>query len=324
VRSRPRWEMAEPHTVVTLAGGVGGAKLARGIQAHLGPALTVVVNTADDFEMHGLSISPDHDTVMYTLAGLDNPDWGWGLAGESFEAARMLERYGEPTWFRLGDRDLATHVVRTARLRAGARPTDVARHLQRSLGVAATILPMTDAPVRTQVRTDEGWLAFQEYFVQRHHEPTVHEVRFRGLDAAAATPEVIDAIAEAAAIVIGPSNPIVSVGPILAVAGTREALREARRRGVPIVAVSGIIGGRAVKGPADRLLASLGHEPSALGVARLYRDLADAFILDSTDAALARQIERLGLRVLITDTLMPGDAERSRVAADVLGFVGIR
>jgi LPPG:FO 2-phospho-L-lactate transferase len=309
--------------VVALAGGVGGAKLARGLQAHLGDALTVVVNTADDFELHGLLVSPDHDTVMYTLAGLENREWGWGLAGESFEAAGMLERYGAPTWFRLGDRDLATHIVRTARLRGGERPTEIARHLQRSLAVPATILPMADAPVRTQVRTDDGWLDFQDYFVRLRHEPAVREVRFAGADEATATPEVVEALRAADAIVIGPSNPIVSVAPILAVAGVREGLAEARRRGVPVAAVSGIVAGHAVKGPADRLLASLGHESSALGVARLYRELVDGFVIDAQDEALAPAIRRLGLRVLVTDTLMPGEAERARVAADVLRFIGV-
>ncbi len=203
--------------VVALAGGVGGAKLAHGLQAHLGDRLTVVVNTGDDLERHGLLVMPDHDTVMYTLAGIANRELGWGIEGETFAAAAMLERYGEPTWFRLGDRDLATHVTRTARLRGGAGLTSVCLGLQRSLGVAATILPMSDDPVRTDVRTDDGWLEFQEYFVARHQEPDVHEVRFRGADLAAAAPGVVEAIEAARAIVIAPSNPIVSVGPILAV-----------------------------------------------------------------------------------------------------------
>ena len=178
--------------VVCLAGGVGGAKLAHGLQAHIGERLTVVVNTGDDLERHGLLVMPDHDTVMYTLAGLANRELGWGLEGETFEAAAMLERYGEETWFRLGDRDLATHVVRTARLRGGERLTDVCRALQASLGVAAAILPMTDHEVRTEVRTADGWLDFQDYFVRRHQEPEVLDVRFRGIDRASATREVAD------------------------------------------------------------------------------------------------------------------------------------
>ena len=304
--------------VVLLAGGVGGARLAHGLQAHLGPELTVIVNTADDVERHGLLVSPDHDTVMYTLAGIDNREWGWGLAGETFAAAEMLGRYGEETWFRLGDRDLATHIVRTARLRRGDRPTEIARDLQRSLGVAATILPMSDAAVRTEVRTDDGWLEFQDYFVRLHQEPTVHEVRFRGIEDATATPEVEAALGAARAIVIAPSNPFVSVRPILAVAGTDQAIQAARTRGVPVVAVSGIVGGAALKGPADRMLVSLGHEASALGVARQYAGLADLFVLDRIDAALEAPIRALGMRTLVTNTIMAGDPGRARLADEIL------
>jgi LPPG:FO 2-phospho-L-lactate transferase len=256
--------------VVVLAGGVGGAKLAHGLQAHLGDRLTVVVNTGDDLERHGLLVMPDHDTVMYTLAGIANPELGWGVAGETFAAAEMLARYGEETWFRLGDRDLAAHIVRTARLRNGERLTDACRALQRSLGVAAAILPMTDDEIRTDVRTDDGWIAFQDYFVRRHQEPAVHEVRFRGVEKSKATHEVRDAIESASLVVIAPSNPIVSIAPILSVRGVRAAIGSARMRGARVVAVSGIVGGKALKGPADRMLASLGHEASAVGVARLY------------------------------------------------------
>jgi LPPG:FO 2-phospho-L-lactate transferase len=301
-----------------IAGGVGGARLGHGLQAHLGPDLTVIVNTADDLERHGLLVSPDHDTVMYTLAGVDNREWGWGVAGETFAAAEMLARYGEPTWFRLGDRDLATHIVRTARLRRGDRPTEVALHLQRSLGVVATVLPMTDASVRTDVLTDEGWLEFQDYFVRRHQEPSVREVRFRGIEDATATPEVEAALEAAELIVIAPSNPFVSVRPILAVVGIEAGLQTARTRGVPVVAVSGIVGGRALKGPADRMLASLGHEPSALGVARQYTGIADVFVLDNLDAKLERRIAALGLRTVVTDTIMTDDEGRARLAGAVL------
>jgi LPPG:FO 2-phospho-L-lactate transferase len=308
--------------IVALAGGVGGARLAHGLQAHLGPRLSVVVNTADDAERHGLLVMPDHDTVMYTLADIDNREWGWGIAGETFAAAEMLERYSEETWFRLGDRDLATHIVRTARLGRGERLTDVCRHLQRSLGLGAEILPMTDEPVRTEVRTDDGWLDFQEYFVHRRHEPTVHEVRFRGLERARTTPEVGAALGAATAVVICPSNPIVSVGPILGVPGLRAALDAARRRGASVVAVSPIVGGRALKGPADRMLESLGHEPSALGVARIYRDLVDTFVLDRVDAALAPDVEALGIAPIVTDTIMSDDPARARLAAEVLASVG--
>jgi LPPG:FO 2-phospho-L-lactate transferase len=305
-------------TVVALAGGVGGARLAHGLQAHLGSRLVVIVNTADDLERHGLLVSPDHDTVMYTLAGIDNRDWGWGIAGETFAAAEMLEGYGEETWFRLGDRDLATHILRTARLRRGHRPTDISRDLQRSLGVAATILPMSDSAVRTEVLTDDGWLEFQDYFVRRHQQPVVRDLRFQGIEEAAATPEVEAALRTAEAIVIAPSNPFVSVRPILAVAGVEAGLQTARARGVRVVAVSGIVGGRALRGPADRMLASLGHEPSALGVARQYTGIADVFVLDTVDRALAEPIGALGLETLVTDTIMADDAGRARLAGEVL------
>ncbi len=304
--------------VVLLAGGVGGARLAHGLQAVVGKDLTVVVNTGDDLERHGLLVSPDYDTVMYTLAGIDNREWGWGIAGETFAAAEMLERYGEETWFRLGDRDLATHIVRTGRLRAGERPTEVALDLQRSLGVPGRILPMADEAVRTEVLTDDGWLEFQDYFVRRHQEPEVRDLRFRGIEEATATPDVVAAFEAADAVVIGPSNPFVSIRPILAVSGVEAALQTARTRGVHVVAVSGIIGGRAVKGPADRMLRSLGHDVSALGVAGQYTGLADVFVLDRVDGELAPAIEGLGLRPVVADTLMTDDAARERLARVVL------
>lgn len=304
--------------VVLLAGGVGGARIGHGLQAHLGSGLTVIVNTADDLERHGLRISPDHDTVMYTLAGIEHGEWGWGIAGESFAVSEALERYGEETWFRLGDRDLATHIVRTARLRGGDRPTAVALGLQRALGVQAAILPMTDSIVRTEVLTDDGWLEFQEYFVHRHQEPEVRDVRVVGIEAAVASTEVETALEAAEAIVIGPSNPFVSIEPILSVTGIEAGLQTARSRGAPVVAVSGIVGGRALKGPADRMLVSLGHESSALGVARRYTGIADVFVLDEQDAELEPAIQDLGLRTVVTDTIMSDDGARAHLAADVL------
>jgi LPPG:FO 2-phospho-L-lactate transferase len=230
----------------------------------------------------------------------------------------MLERYGEEGWFRLGDRDLATHIVRTARLRAGERLTTISLHLQVALGTRATILPMTDAPVRTEVLTEDGWLEFQEYFVHRHQAPAVTDLRFRGIEDATATPEVVDAFEACDVIVIAPSNPFVSVRPILAVDGIEAALQTARGRGAPVVAVSGIVGGKAIKGPADRMLVSLGHEASALGVARQYTGIADVFVLDAVDEALSPAIEALGMRPVVTDTIMADDAGRARLAADVL------
>lgn len=309
--------------MVALAGGVGGARLAHGLQSHLGDHLTVIVNTADDLERHGLLVCPDHDTVMYTLAGIDNRDWGWGIAGETFAAADMMAGYGEESWFRLGDRDLAAHIVRTSRLRDGMRLTETLLGLQAALGLQARILAMADEPVRTEVRTDDGWLDFQTYFVRLHQEPDVRELRYRGLDAAKITPEVLQAIQAADAIVIAPSNPFLSIAPILGVRGVRDAIEAARTRGARIIAMSGIVGGKAIKGPADRILTSLGHEASAVGVARQYRDLIDAFVIDELDAALEPAIRALGLDVLVTDSIMSDDAARSRVAAFVLDAIPV-
>jgi LPPG:FO 2-phospho-L-lactate transferase len=304
--------------VVELAGGVGGAKLAEGLAAHLGADLTVIVNTGDDLELHGLAVWPDHDTVAYTLAGLDDEIRGWGLRDETWTVMDRLAALGDEPWFRLGDRDLATHLWRTDRLRAGARPTEVALALRAAMGIGPTILPMADEPVRTEVRTDDGWLEFQEYFVHRHQAPTVHEVRFVGIEGARATPEVLAAIDGADAILIAPSNPIVSVGPILALSGIASLLVAARDRGVPVIAMSGIIGGVALKGPADRMLASLGHEASALGVARLYRTVATDMIVDTVDADAIPAIEALGLRAAAFDTIMTDDAARARIGRAVL------
>jgi LPPG:FO 2-phospho-L-lactate transferase len=307
--------------VVALAGGVGGAKLADGLQAHIAADLTVVVNTGDDCWRHGLLVMPDHDTVLYNLAGIEQVEWGWGIEGDTHATMTQLGVYGEETWFGLGDRDLALHIVRTARLRGGARLTEACVGAQRSLGIAARILPMSDDPVATEVRTAEGWLEFQEYFVHQRQAPDVLELRFAGIDTAAPTPEVLAAIADAEAIVIAPSNPLVSVAPILDVPGMRQALAAARARGVPVAAVSPIIGGKALKGPADRMLAALGHESSALGVARLYANLIDTYVLDAEDADTARAVEALGLQPVVTDTIMRDDASRARLAGEVLAAI---
>jgi LPPG:FO 2-phospho-L-lactate transferase len=307
--------------VVELAGGVGGAKLAEGLAAHLGSDLTVVVNTGDDVERYGLTIWPDHDTVAYTLAGLDDEARGWGLRDETWRVMDRLAELGDDPWFRLGDRDLATHLWRTERLRDGVRPTHVAAELRQALGFGPTILPMTDRPVRTEVRTDDGWLAFQEYFVRRHQEPDVHEVRFDGVATAGTTSEVLAAIAAADAIVIAPSNPIVSIGPILAVPGILESLRAVRERGIPILAMSGIIAGRALKGPADRMLASLGHEATAVGVARMYGSIATTFVVDEADAGLVEAIEATGLPAVAMDTIMSDDDARARIAGACLALL---
>lgn len=316
--------MSEPadRPVVLLAGGVGGARIAHGLQAALGPDLVVVVNTGDDLEQHGLAVWPDHDTVLYTLAGLDDRARGWGLRDETWTAMEQLGRLGQPTWFRIGDRDLATHLVRTARLRAGARPTEVARELATALGIGPTILPMSDDPVRTEVRTDDGWLEFQDYFVRLAQAPTVLEVRFRGIESSRPTAEVVAAIERTRAIIVAPSNPIVSIGPILAVPGIGAAIERARGRGVPSVAISPIVGGRALKGPADRMLASLGEEPSALGVARRYADLVDAIVIDSVDAALGPSIAAIGIEPVVTDAVMTDDTSRERLARTTLSAAG--
>jgi LPPG:FO 2-phospho-L-lactate transferase len=302
--------------VVALAGGVGGAKLAHGLAAILGPGgLKIVVNTADDEEFHGLLVCPDHDTVLYTLAGLADRERGWGLADETWSAAQMLARLGEPTWFALGDRDLAVHVHRTRRLRQGARLSDVNLGIQRALGVSTPILPMTDERVRTRVRTPEGWLAFQDYFVRRRQEPDVLEVAFEGIDGTRPTPEVADSLAEAEAVVICPSNPFVSVEPILAVPGMRDLFAAARARGVRVAAVSPLVGGRALRGPADRMAVSLGFEASATGIARLYAGLVDSLLVDELDRSEASAIAALGIEPVVGPIVMSDDASRAALAA---------
>jgi LPPG:FO 2-phospho-L-lactate transferase len=306
--------------VVALAGGTGGAKLAHGLQQAL-PAgdLTVVVNTGDDTERHGLLVMPDHDAVMYMLSGRFDDERGWGVADETWTVMDALTEYGEESWFRLGDHDFATHIARTARLREGRSLTEVVLSLQRALGIRTAILPMADASVRTQVRTDDGWLDFQEYFVHQRQGPEVREVRFAG--DLTPTPQVREALAAAEVIVIGPSNPIVSIGPILA-GPIAVCVADRARDGVRVVAVSPIVGGVALKGPADRMLVSLGHESSARGVARLYADIATDFVLDTVDAALEPDIAALGLRTLVTDTVMATHAGRARLARTVLEFAG--
>jgi len=304
--------------VLALAGGVGGAKLAAGLQAVLGAReLAVAVNTADDFDLWGLRICPDLDTVMYTLAGISNPETGWGLAGESFAALEMLARYGEDAWFRLGDRDLATHVLRTARLRLGESLTRVTVDLSSALGVESAILPMCDERVATVLETPEGPLEFQEYFVRRGQRDEVLGVELLGIEGARATNAVLGALDAVDLVVFCPSNPVVSTGPILAVPGMREAIEAS---GAPKVAVSPIVGGRALKGPADKMLASLGHEVSAAGVARMYEGLVDGMVIDTVDEEDRRGIEALGMRVLETRAIMRDAPDRARLAREVIEF----
>lgn len=304
--------------VVALAGGVGGAKLADGLYRVLPPeTLAIVGNTADDLELFGLHISPDLDTVLYTLAGLANPATGWGIAGDTWTTLGMLERYGEEAWFRLGDADFATHLKRTAGLRAGRRLTEVTASLAQALGIRARLLPMSDERVATEVETPDGWRDFQDYFVRRRHADPVHAVRFAGIARARVTPEVVDALATADVIVLCPSNPLVSIGPILAVPGLRDALVASA---AVTVAVSPIVGGKALKGPADRMLAGQGVEVSAYGVARGYADILDGMTIDREDAADAARIEALGIAAQVTQTVMSTDADRAQLARDVLAF----
>ena len=302
--------------VVALAGGVGGGKLAAGLEAVLERGeLSVVTNTADDFDLWGLHICPDLDTVMYTLAGLANPETGWGIRDESFDWLDMISAYGEDAWFKLGDRDLATHVLRTQRLRDGSSLTDVTAGLAGALGVLSEILPMCDEPVSTAVDTPDGLLEFQEYFVRRRQKDQVLGVELRGIGEARMTEEVSEAIGGADAIVLCPSNPVVSIAPILSIPGMRETLVSSS---APKVAVSPLVGGRALKGPADEMMRTLGHEVSALGVARMYEDLATGFVIDRSDADEGPGIEALGMRVLATDAVMRGEEDRGRLAREIL------
>jgi len=319
---------AQQPAVTVLAGGYGGAKLSHGLalasaaRVQRGQAaldLSIIVNTGDDLELHGLSISPDLDTVMYTLAGLANDETGWGVRDETWSAAQMLQRYGAETWFALGDRDMATHLRRTQSLREGRRLTEATEELACRLGVAARLLPMTDDPVRTEVRTPEGWLEFQEYFVHRGQRDTVMEIRRRGIEASRPTAEVLVAIASARLIVIAPSNPFVSVGTILAVPGMLEALMAAP---AAVLAVSPVVGGKALRGPADRMLESLGGHASARGVVEHYRgrypELVDVFVLDVVDAGEADALRAAGVAVDMRDTVMRSAADRQRLAEAIL------
>ncbi|HUF06547.1 MAG TPA: 2-phospho-L-lactate transferase [Candidatus Binatia bacterium] len=304
--------------VVLLAGGTGGTKLAHGF-AMLGERveLTVVANVADDAEIHGLHVSPDIDALLYTLAGLIDVERGWGVRGDTQTAHAMFERYGRPTWFTVGDADLATHVERTRRLGDGESLTDATAAMAAALGIGARILPATDERYRTMIETDEGLLEFQDYFVRRRQEPEVRGIQFIDEHAARPTRAVLDAIGEAELIVIGPSNPFVSIGPILALREVREAI--GRSSGMR-VAVSPIVGGRALKGPADRMLASLGHPVTPVAVAKIYGESLrlDRFVIDEVDAGLASELDALGVTVVVLPTVMRGDADRAALAAALL------
>ena len=298
---------------------MGGAKLALGLSRILSPQeLTIVVNTGDDELFHGLHVSPDLDTVMYTLAGLANPEAGWGLAGDRFTAMDMLGRYGTPTWFSLGDMDLATHLRRTELLREGGGLSHVTEELCSRLGVRHPVVPMSDQRVATIVETDEGDLPFQVYFVERRCEPVAHRVRFEGAAAAEPSPAFATALESASALVFCPSNPFLSIAPILAVDGVHQRIEQFAG---PRIAVSPIVGGRALRGPAAKLLGELGHDVSCVGVARWYRGLCDILLLDEADRGQTKDIVSLGIRAEVASTVMVTEEEKVALARRVLHLV---
>lgn len=304
--------------ILALAGGVGGARLALGLSEVLAPeALIVAVNTGDDFEHLGLHISPDLDTVMYTLARINDPVQGWGIAGETWNFMHALEKLDGQTWFRLGDRDMATHVERTARLRAGQSLSAVTQRLCGQLEVAHAVVPMSDDPVRTIVHTAAGALAFQDYFVRQRAQPAVERIEFDGASEARMSHALATALDsnELEAMVICPSNPYLSIAPILAIPGVRQALAQRR---VPVIAVSPIIGGRALKGPAAKIMRELGAEPSSLAIAEFYRELIDVLVLDETDAKLSDAIAALAIEPVVTRTVMHGPSARQDLARTII------
>jgi LPPG:FO 2-phospho-L-lactate transferase len=299
--------------IVALSGGIGGAKLALGLSHILPPAdLTVVANIGDDFEHLGLSISPDLDTLTYTLAGLDNPVLGWGRRDETWSFMETLESLGGETWFRLGDRDLALHLERTRRLHAGETLSEITDHIRHRLGIGPKLLPASNDHVRTQVLTEYGWIGFQDYFVRQRAAPRVHALEFAGADVAQPHPDVIGAISQAKTIVICPSNPFISIDPILAISGVRDALHKTT---APVIAISPIIGGRAVKGPTAKIMAELGLVPSAIAVAEHYGDLLDAYVADRADVDA---LHGLRTHLVLANTLMTSLTEKQALAQVVL------
>jgi len=309
-------EGSRPGRVIALCGGVGGAKLAMGLYRILGEKLTIVVNTGDDFEHLGLCVSPDIDTVLYTLSGLANRELGWGRGDETWNFMEAVAVLGAETWFRLGDRDLALHVERTRRLKAGHSLSEIVRDFAKSLGVTAEIVPMSDDPVRTMVVTSEGTLPFQRYFVERRCVPKVERIFFEGAELARPNPALREALADPklAAIILCPSNPFLSIDPLLSIPGLATLLRQAA---VPLVAVSPIIGGKAVKGPTSKIMSELGLAANTQAIADHYAGLLDGLVVDETDRA---ESASLALPVRVTATLMTSDADRERLARDVLDF----
>ena len=308
----------ENSKVLALAGGVGGAKLALGLRDILDEeSLAIVVNTGDDEEFFGLHVSPDLDTVMYTLGGIANPDTGWGISGETFRSLNRLRQYGADTWFNLGDLDMATHIRRTQLLGQGNTLSEVTNSLCSSLGIAHSIFPMTDDTLRTVVITEISEMSFQEYFVKNRCDPRVISLRFDSPSECSPSPGCVTALNESDLLVFCPSNPFLSVDPILAVPGVRKKIENFRGARV---AVSPIVGGEAIKGPAGKILRELGHEVSCVGVAKRYVDLCDVFIIDNVDADLASTIEKLGMRVVVTNTIMNNDQEKRTLAREILSL----
>jgi len=305
--------------ITALAGGVGAAKFLQGL-VRLVPEeeLKVIVNTGDDIELFGLHISPDLDIVMYTLAGVVDEEKGWGLKGDTFHCLEALQRYGDETWFKLGDRDLATHIQRTFLLKSGLKLSEVTKRLCQSLGLVVEMLPMTNESFETTVITDKGSMHFQEYLVKRGAQDKVIKIKFKGAEKANPAPHVIDSILNSNAIILCPSNPIVSIGTILSVKGIRNALKET---GAKVVAISPIVGGAPIKGPADKLMQGLGLEVSAYGVAALYKDFLDAFVIDIVDKAQKTRIETLGQTVIITNIIMKSLQDKVQLAKLVLSLL---
>jgi LPPG:FO 2-phospho-L-lactate transferase len=308
--------------IACLCGGVGAARMLAGLQAVVDPGeIVAIVNTGDDTELHGLHISPDLDTITYTLSGAVNPETGWGLSGETFRAMEALERYDAITWFRLGDTDLATHLYRTGRMREGATLSEVTVEISRAWGIGIHLLPMSDDPVRTRLRLVGGdEVAFQDYFVKLRHAVAVEKVSFAGSEAASPAPGVLAALATADVVVVAPSNPVVSIGPILAVPGISTALAERRES---VVAVSPIVAGAALKGPADRLLLELGGEASAVGVARFLCEWAGTLVIDEADEDAAGEVEAAGVRCVVAPTVMASPRIAADLARSVLASAGL-
>jgi len=306
--------------ITALAGGVGAARFLSGLVKLVSEGeLTIIVNTGDDIDLYGLHISPDIDIVTYTLAGIVDEEKGWGIRGDTFNCLEMLGKYGYVTWFNLGDRDLATHLHRTNLMKKGLRLSEVTSEICRILGLRLRILPMTDDRFETWIETDAGAMHFQEYLVKRGAKDTVSNVKFVGAETASPSSGVIDSLLESELVIICPSNPVVSIGTILALKGVREALKRSKARKI---AISPIIAGAPIKGPADKLMRGLGLEVSAYSVAYLYRDFLDTFVLDVADEKEKGRIEELGIRVIITNTTMKSLEDKIRVAEVVLGEIG--